>query len=41
MASRRGRSTRARPWRNVGSGNGAELATHRVEKGKPFLVVFD
>ena len=27
--------------RNVGSGNGAELATYFVEKGKPFLVVVD
>ena len=26
---------------NVGSGNGAELATYFVEKGKPFLVVVD
>jgi quercetin dioxygenase-like cupin family protein len=27
--------------RNVGSGNGAELATYVVEKGKPLLVVVD
>ncbi len=27
--------------RNVGSGNGAELATYIVDKGKPFLVVID
>jgi quercetin dioxygenase-like cupin family protein len=27
--------------RNVGSGNGAELATYFVEKGKPLLVVVD
>ena len=27
--------------RNVGSGNGRELATYFVEKGKPFLVVVD
>ena len=27
--------------RNVGSGNGTELATYFVEKGKPFLVVVD
>jgi len=27
--------------RKVGSGNGAELATYFVEKGKPFLVVVD
>jgi quercetin dioxygenase-like cupin family protein len=27
--------------RNVGQGNGAELATYFVEKGKPFLVVVD
>jgi quercetin dioxygenase-like cupin family protein len=25
--------------KNVGRGNGAELATYVVEKGKPFLVV--
>jgi hypothetical protein len=25
--------------KNVGSGNGAELATYVVEKGKPLLVV--
>ncbi len=24
--------------RNVGSGNGAELATYVIEKGKPFLI---
>ena len=27
--------------KNVGSGNGAELATYVVEKGKPFLVVIE
>lgn len=27
--------------KNVGSGNGAELATYFVEKGKPFLVVVE
>ena len=27
--------------RNVGSGNAAELATHVVEKGKPFLEVLE
>jgi quercetin dioxygenase-like cupin family protein len=27
--------------RNVGSANGAELATYIVEKGKPFLVVVE
>ena len=27
--------------RNVGSGNGTELATYVVEKGKPFLVVVE
>ena len=27
--------------RNVGAGNGAELATYVVEKGKPLLVVVD
>jgi hypothetical protein len=25
--------------RNTGDGNGAELATYVVEKGKPFLVI--
>lgn len=27
--------------KNVGSGNGAELATYIVEKGKPLLVMYD
>ena len=27
--------------KNVGTGNGAELATYFVEKGEPFLVVVD
>lgn len=27
--------------RNVGTGNGAELATYVVDQGKPFLVVVD
>jgi hypothetical protein len=32
-------AARLRWVKNLGSGNGAELATYVVEKGKPLLVV--